>query len=82
MKILLDYSEDEIKQVLVDLGMKKFRAKQVYEWLTSYVDFDEMSNISKEDREILKQNFLAKPVEIYDVKKGSEGTLKWLLRVI
>lgn len=82
MKILLDYSEDEIKQVLVDLGMKKFRAKQVYEWLTSYVDFDEMSNISKEDRELLKQNFLARPVEIYDVKKGSEGTQKFLFKMV
>lgn len=81
MKILLDYSEDEIKAMLVELGLKKFRAKQVYEWLTSYVDFDEMSNISKEDKSILKENFIATPVSIMDVKSGSEGTKKFLFNL-
>lgn len=82
MKILLDYSEEEIKEMFVSLGLKKFRAKQVYEWLTSYIDFDEMSNISKEDRELLKREFVALPVQIVDVKKGSEGTQKFLFKLV
>lgn len=81
MKILLDYSEAEIKEILTELGLKKFRAKQVYEWLTTYVEFDEMSNISKEDRDLLKANFVARPVSIVDVKKGQEGTQKFLFRL-
>lgn len=82
MKILLDYNEEEIKEIFTTLGLKKFRAKQVYEWLTSYVDFDDMSNISKEDRELLKSQFIARPVEITDVKNGSEGTQKFLFKLI
>lgn len=82
MKILLDYNEEEIKEIFATLGLKKFRAKQVYEWLTSYVDFENMSNISKEDRELLKSQFIARPVEIVDVKKGSEGTQKFLFKLI
>lgn len=81
MKILLDYSIDEIKEMFVGLGLKKFRAKQVYEWLTTYVDFDDMTNISKEDKEILKSNFIANPVSIMDVKKGDEGTQKFLFNL-
>ena len=82
MEILLDYSESEIKEMFVSLGLKKFRAKQVYEWLTSYVEFDEMTNISKEDREILKNNYTACPVKILDVKAGAEGTKKFLFDLV
>ena len=82
MEVLLDYSEEEIKSKFVELGLKKFRAKQVYEWLTTYTEFDEMSNISKEDRELLKNNFIARPVTIENVIKGAEGTQKFLFKMI
>lgn len=81
MEILLNYSEDEIKEKFVSLGLKKFRAKQVYEWLTSYEDFDQMTNISVEDRELLKANFIATPISIQDVKTGDEGTKKFLFKL-
>ena len=82
MEILLDYTEEEIKSKFVELGLKKFRAKQVYEWLTTYEEFDNMSNISKEDRELLAKNFIARPVTIMDVKKGDEGTMKFLFNLV
>lgn len=82
MKVLLDYSIDEIKEMLVELGFKKFRAKQVYEWLTSYFDFDEMSNIGKSDREILKENFIALPLQIQEHYKSEDGTIKFLFKLI
>ena len=64
--ILLNYSEDELKELLVtNHNFKKFRAKQVYEWLTSYVYFDQMSNISLEERKLLAENYIAKPIEIF-----------------
>lgn len=82
MEILLDYSEEEIKEKFVALGLKKFRAKQVYEWLTTYEEFSNMSNLSKEDRNLLSENFIARPVEILDVKKGAEGTMKFLFNLV
>lgn len=81
MEILLDYSVNEIKEKLVGLGFAKFRAKQVYEWLTSYIDFDEMSNIGKEDREILKKNFVALPLSIENHFKSADGTIKFLFKL-
>lgn len=82
MKILLDYSVNEIKEMLTSLGMPKFRAKQLYEWLTSYLDFSEMSNISKTDREVLATNFIALPVVIKEHYKSEDGTIKFLFELI
>lgn len=82
MEILLDYSVDEIKEKLLALGLKKFRAKQVYEWLTTYEEFENMTNISKEDRELLSSHFVARPVTILDTKKGEEGTIKFLFNLV
>ena len=40
---------DELTEFIISLGEKKFRAKQIYEWIhVKHVDsFDEMTNISK-----------------------------------
>lgn len=81
MKILLDYTQEEIKELLVGYNMPKFRAKQVYEWLTSYMDFNEMTNIGKEDRQILAQDFIALPLEIKEAFKSTDGTIKFLYRL-
>jgi len=56
----------ELEKVFVELGLKKFRAKQVYQWLyeKSVFDFSEMHNLSKADIELLKQNCSVLPQEI------------------
>ena len=42
-------SLEELEQFIVDIGDKKFRAAQIYQWLHQKLvtDFDEMTNISK-----------------------------------
>lgn len=81
-EILLDFTVDEIKKKIIELGLKKFRATQVYEWLTSYVPFDEMTNISKEDRELLKNNFVDLPLVIEKCfESKQDGTKKFLYRL-
>lgn len=79
-QILLDLSPDEIKEVLVSKGMQKFRATQIYEWLTSYENFAEMSNVKKEDREMLEREFIALPLEIERVFTSKDGTKKFLFK--
>ena len=81
-EILLDYSVVEIRDKFVELGLKKFRATQTYEWLTSYIPFGEMSNLSKEDRELLNSKFVDLPLQIekcFDSK--TDGTKKFLYRL-
>jgi hypothetical protein len=48
---------DELTEFIISLGEKKFRAKQIYEWIhVKHVEsFDEMTNISKKFIQVLKE---------------------------
>ena len=49
---------EEMQDWLVEHGQQKFRAKQIFQWLyEKRVDsIDEMTNLSKDLREVLKDN--------------------------
>lgn len=81
-EILLDYSLEELRDKFVELGLKKFRATQVYEWLTSYIQFEEMSNLSKDDRQLLRDKFVDLPLTIEKCfDSAQDGTKKFLYRL-
>lgn len=69
---------EQIKDFFVSIGDKPFRAKQVYEWLwkKSAKDFDQMTNISLATREQLKAEFTIKHIEVDDMQRSSDGTIK------
>jgi 23S rRNA (adenine2503-C2)-methyltransferase len=71
-------SLDTLQEHFTRLGEKKFRAKQVYEWLwkKSCFSFDEMSNISKELRTKLGENFSINNVKIYNSQFSADKTIK------
>ena len=48
-----------MQQWLIDHGQQKFRAKQIFEWLYQkrVNSIDEMTNLSKDLRQVLKDNF-------------------------
>ena len=68
----------DIEQYFEELGEKKFRAKQVYEWLwlKPVQSFDAMSNLSKELRSKLKEDFTIPGLTIDTVQKSDDGTIK------
>jgi len=55
-----------------------FRGKQVYNWLwnKSCFSFDEMTNISLELRNLLKDKFVINHIKIDDIQKSNDGTIK------
>ena len=59
MKNIKDYNLDELKQELISIGEKPFRAEQIFKWIyqDNVTSFDEMTNLSLELREKLKQNY-------------------------
>ncbi|HEY2581389.1 MAG TPA: 23S rRNA (adenine(2503)-C(2))-methyltransferase RlmN [Mucilaginibacter sp.] len=71
-------SLDALQEHFTRLGEKNFRAKQVYEWLwkKSCFSFDEMSNISKELRTKLAENFTINNVKIYNSQFSADKTIK------
>ena len=68
----------QLKEVFTQMGEKSFRAIQVYEWLwkKSATNFDEMSNLSKDLRENLKNHFLINAVKINSSQFSRDKTIK------
>ena len=68
----------ELEEFFVAQGDKKFRAKQVYEWLwnKSLKNFDDMSNISLSTREMLKDNFAINHIHVDLMQHSNDGTIK------
>ena len=75
-----DYNLDELKEEVKKIGKKPFRAEQIFKWL--YVDevnsFDEMTNLSLELREKLKENFDICNFKILRKLESKDGTKKYL----
>lgn len=67
----------------VSMGEKPFRSQQMMKWIYSemVLDFDAMTNISKELRTRLKEVAVISAPEQITVQKSKDGTRKWLLRV-
>ena len=79
MKIdIRSLSEDELCEFFVKKGFDSYRGKQVYEWIwkkSSYT-FDNMTNISKDLRLMLDENFVINHIEVDKIQKSSDGTIK------
>lgn len=84
MKNIKEYNLDELKQELISVGEKGYRAEQIFNWL--YVEkvksFDDMTNLSLELREKLKQNYTMCNFEILSKQESSDGTKKYLFDVL
>jgi 23S rRNA (adenine2503-C2)-methyltransferase len=76
-------SVEEIAEDLTASGEKAFRAKQIYEWLwmKSAASFQEMSNLSKNLREWLDQNYCINRITIADKQLSSDRTIKVAFRL-
>lgn len=76
-------SLEQLMEFFLALGEKKFRAKQVYEWLwkKSAHSFAEMTNLSKELRQTLDQNFIIHAIIEDKVQRSNDGTIKSRFRL-
>ena len=84
MKNIKDYSLDELKEELKEIGEKPFRAEQIYKWIyeNRVSSFDEMTNLSLELREKLKQDYEIKEFKIITKQVSSDGTKKYLFDLL
>ncbi|QDP39883.1 23S rRNA (adenine(2503)-C(2))-methyltransferase RlmN [Radiobacillus deserti] len=74
---------DQLTTWLVEHGQKKFRAKQVWDWLYKkrVTDFEEMTNLNKGCIDLLADHFVMHTLseEIKQVSK--DGTVKFLFKL-
>ena len=74
---------EELKNTVLELGEKPFRAKQLYEWMHVKLadDFDEMTNLSKDMRKKLADTCTIEGARIIKKQVSSDGTAKFLMRL-
>jgi len=80
--ILLGKTPDEIKDLIVPLGMPAFTAKQIVEWIYKKRVFsiDEMSNISVKNRTLLNESFeIGRTLPVH-FQESVDGTKKYLFK--
>ena len=82
-KNLLGYTLAKLTEEFVGLGQSKFRAKQVFGWIygKKIYDFDAMTDISKEFREVLKRDYCIALPKIHTRQDSSDGTTKLLVEM-
>lgn len=83
MRNLFGLTRSDLEEYFLSIGEKKFRALQVYEWLyqKKVWDIDLFSNIKKEIREKLKNDFTLDFIKI-EKKQEEDLTKKYLFRLI
>jgi 23S rRNA (adenine2503-C2)-methyltransferase len=83
IKDIRELSTEELVVFFEEQGEKKFRAKQVMEWIwkKSAGSFDEMSNLSVSSRKLLEENFSLKKITVADEQVSSDRTVKCAFEV-
>ncbi len=76
-------TSDELKAYFVERGEKPYRAKQVEEWLWKKAarSFEEMTNLSKETRNLLESGFRMDPIVIEKKQVSNDRTIKNAFRL-
>ena len=75
---LLNFTFEQLKNTILDLGEKSFRAGQIFKSLHLGLEFAEMTDLSLALREKLSQNYTAQSVKIVKTLKSKDGTEKFL----
>ena len=82
-KSIKNYTLDELKEEFKKLEEKSYRAEQVYEWIykKKVNSFDDMTNLSIDLREKLKNNFSFGTFNIIKKLESIDGTKKYLFDI-
>lgn len=79
--ILADYSFDELRDLIVTLGEKPYRAGQIFGNLANGKAISDMSDISKALKEKLLEKFSDNALEIIQELTSKDGTKKFLYKL-
>lgn len=83
-KNIKNYTLEELQAIVQNLGEKKYRAEQIFNWIykENVVSFDEMTNLPAEFREKLKAEFDLHIFKIIKKQESKDGTKKYLFDVL
>lgn len=81
---ILSLDLKELEAALIEMGEKKFRAKQIFQWLhvKKVLDFDKMTDISVQLRGLLKEKFCINGLFVQKrLESCIDNTVKYLYRL-
>ncbi|MFC4401793.1 23S rRNA (adenine(2503)-C(2))-methyltransferase RlmN [Gracilibacillus xinjiangensis] len=80
---IYSFTLNELADWLVEHGQKKFRAKQIWDWLyKKRVDhFQEMYNLNQECLLLLEENFVIGTLKEEIKQESKDGTIKFLFKM-
>ena len=78
LKNIRHLSLEELQEYFSSINEKKFRTKQVYEWIwkKGASSFEDMTDLSKELRAALSETFSFPALKIDAVQQSKDGTIK------
>ena len=79
-----DYTLEELKEEMNQIGEKAFRTIQIWEWLykENVSTFDEMTNLSLELRKKLEEKYEIGTYKIIKKQESKDGTKKFLFDIL
>ena len=79
-----NYNLEELKELIEELGEKKYRAEQIFTWIykENVTSFDDMTNLPLGLREKLKENYDLHIFKILRKQESQDGTKKYLFDVL
>ncbi len=80
-KILQDLTFAQTEELILRLGEKKFRAKQLFEGLTQGKAISEISSLSKELKAKLLEEYEDRPITVQETFYSADGTEKYLFKL-
>lgn len=78
MKLLQNYNLKQLAEQLADYNLPAYKIEQLYIWLAKGETFDNMSNLSKDVRNKLKEEYIDQSVQVKQTLTGADGTEKYL----
>jgi len=77
------FTLDELTSRLVEIGLRKFRSAQVFEWIyrNRASSFEEMTNITKAERALLSGDFCITAPAVVRAELSKDGTRKFLFEL-
>lgn len=81
--VINNLTEEKLKEYIISLEEKEFHAKQIFKWLhkLKVESFDEMTDISKSLRDKLRERCIIYKLDIIELQKSKDGTIKFLIKL-
>lgn len=82
MQEIKAYSREGIENMVLEMGLPRFRGRQIYQWLyqKGASSYDEMSNLPRDLRACLMAEAPLHPARVIDRQVSKDGTRKYVVR--